>query len=324
MVQHNPARAGLTLVELILATALSALVLVAVFTAIEVQLRAFDRGTRRTEQARLAHVLLRRMAADLRGALGPPPAEPDSAADPLDALDFASSLADPFDVFAQIGGMGWDWGLDGALSGPIGLRGEADRLRIDVVRAVPGNSDASVMAFWLDGAPSPADSGIRTIEYFVVPPEVSFFAAGWDEADGSGGLVRRELVEPVAAWASEMGMLEEYDLLAPPLAPEVAAVEFRYYDGSGWLDAWDSSSMGALPRAVEITLLLASADTAKSDPAAWSLGLGLLPGADSELRRYRLVVHIPVESSEELISGAGMDDWDPFAEPFDPDWEDAP
>lgn len=320
MVRHNPAPAGLTLVELILATALSAMVLVAVFTAIEVQLQAFARGTQRTEQARLAHVLLRRMAADLRGTLGPPSSEQQATDDSLDDSDF-TSRADPFD---QPGEMGWDFGSEGTASGPIGLQGEADRLRIDVVRAVRGDSEASVMAFWSDGAPSPADSGIRTIEYFVVEPDVSLRATGWGETDGSGGLVRRELIEPVAAWASELGMLEAYDPAAPPLAPEVVAVEFRYHDGSDWLDAWDSSSMGALPRAVEITLLLVSADTADPDPAAPSLDLGLSADADSELRRYRLVVNIPAESPEQPMAGADMDDWDPFAAPLEPDGEDAP
>jgi hypothetical protein len=40
------------------------------------------------------------------------------------------------------------------------------------------------------------------------------------------------------------------------LADEVRAVQFRYFDGGDWRDAWDSDAAGRLPRAVEVVLLL--------------------------------------------------------------------
>ncbi len=319
------ARGGLTLVELILATALSAMVLVVVFTAVEVQLRAFDRATRTTERDRLAHVLLRRMAADLRGALGPPASPQDDAADGFDDLDFLMSFDDPFDAFDQMPGLGWDWDLDGAASGPVGLRGEADRLRIDVVRAVPADPESWIASFWLDTAPNPAESGIRTIEYFVVSPDESLFASDWEDSGAAGGLVRREMIEPVAAWASQLGLLDEFDAAAPPLAPEVIALEFRYHNGSDWLDAWDTATAGALPRAVEITLWFAGDDMSADDVAAWSLGLGMpAAGADLEMPRYRLVVHLPVETAAK--SAVGELGGSLFDEPGDADfdWGDEP
>lgn len=44
---------------------------------------------------------------------------------------------------------------------------------------------------------------------------------------------------------------------AQMLAPEVAAINFRYFDGMMWQQVWDSDAVGRLPRAVEVTVILA-------------------------------------------------------------------
>jgi type II secretion system protein J len=38
------------------------------------------------------------------------------------------------------------------------------------------------------------------------------------------------------------------------VAQDVVYLNFRYYDGSTWLEAWDSSQTGTLPKAVEVTV----------------------------------------------------------------------
>ena len=40
------------------------------------------------------------------------------------------------------------------------------------------------------------------------------------------------------------------------LAEEVDGLNFRYYDGEEWLDAWDSRIKGGLPRAIEVALVM--------------------------------------------------------------------
>jgi prepilin-type N-terminal cleavage/methylation domain-containing protein len=37
------------------------------------------------------------------------------------------------------------------------------------------------------------------------------------------------------------------------LAPEVTEIFFRYFDGTNWVETWDSQATGALPRAIEVT-----------------------------------------------------------------------
>jgi hypothetical protein len=295
------------------------MVVVAIFTAVEAQLRAFDRASRKTEQDRVAYVLLRRMAADLRSAVNPATLSPDATAG---SLDSGSSDEDMLDLFAEETDIAWALTLDDTISGPAGLRGEADRLRIDVVRAVPADAATLGAAFWLDSTPTPADSGIRTIEYFVVSPDESYVAADAGQPNTAArGLMRREMVEPVALWAAQLGAIDDSNPAVLPLAPEVVAVEFRYHNGTDWSDTWDSSSSGTLPRAVEITLLLAPEDMSASDIAAWSVGLGLsTTGAETDMRRYRLVVHLPIETKDSSTADAGSGS--ETAEPgyVDPEW----
>ena len=60
-------------------------------------------------------------------------------------------------------------------------------------------------------------------------------------------------------WAAGAYAVKEGGALTPDyglesLAPEVVQIEFHYFDGSDWLDEWDSSTQGQLPKAVEILL----------------------------------------------------------------------
>lgn len=44
------------------------------------------------------------------------------------------------------------------------------------------------------------------------------------------------------------------------LAREVVSLQFRYYDGYAWVTDWNSSEMGRLPRAIEVTMGFLSQD----------------------------------------------------------------
>ncbi len=73
------------------------------------------------------------------------------------------------------------------------------------------------------------------------------------------------------------------------LAREVAAVQFRYFDGIAWQEEWDSTALNALPKAIEIVLTVRDEEQAANasfldepDPYA-------LPSTT-----HRVVVPIPV------------------------------
>ena len=73
------------------------------------------------------------------------------------------------------------------------------------------------------------------------------------------------------------------------LAKEVSGLQFRYYDGLGWQETWDSNALNELPKAIEITLTLrnqeAAGDAFSDDVAD--------PYALPETT-HRMVVPIPV------------------------------
>jgi hypothetical protein len=41
---------------------------------------------------------------------------------------------------------------------------------------------------------------------------------------------------------------------AQVIAPEIVNLQFRYFNGLEWVDSWDSTSMDALPLAIEVTI----------------------------------------------------------------------
>ncbi len=326
-----PAHGAFTLVELILAIALTAILLVVISTAVEVQLRAFQNATRKTDRDRLVLALLRRIAADLHGAVGPAADKQDttvggSSGEDKNAVDdSAAVLADEFEstLISSIGDT----------SGPIGLRGESDQLWIDILRARASNSDASDATTWFADVPVPKNSGIRTILYYVVSSEESTAPEEMKQAsDRAGGLVRREFVEPIASYARQLGLLEELDTSARPMAADVIGIVFRYHDGNDWCDTWDSTTTGELPRAIEITLLFAPDTTLASGTSDLSGPPLSTDDALADAAEYRLVVSLPIETPDDGSASTGNDERETAGSTSilngmnatDPDMEDEP
>lgn len=79
------------------------------------------------------------------------------------------------------------------------------------------------------------------VTYTIVPA---------DEEE-EGGLYRREVVPPGEDPMEETGQAEL-------LSAAVAGLNFRYFDGVEWQETWDTTdaNSGALPRAVEVTIIL--------------------------------------------------------------------
>lgn len=82
-----------------------------------------------------------------------------------------------------------------------------------------------------------------------------------------------------AAWVGDSGEghSSEEDAVISPL---IRAVAFRYFDGTEWLDSWNSSITGGLPQQVEITVKIGRAE----DPDAWKTyrTIAALPAARGE------------------------------------------
>ncbi len=295
-------RPGFTLLEVILSLALAALVFVALAMAIDIHLRVADVGRTKVEEAQLARTLLVKIADDIRGAVRYQPMDAESL---LSELTDMAELPDGAEELA--GQMGVDLpdmddedrtsDLSEADSIPAmpGLYGNQHQLQVDISRLPRLDQFEQELATATGSSVTDRLSDVKTVAYYVTRQA---------DLQEQGGLVRRELDRAVTAWAEEQGTLVdmelEHQLSGEPLAPEVAAIEFRYFDGGQWHEEWDSVERGGLPLAVEIGIALLPPQhrdtwfaSEPSDEDAFE--------ENEELHVYRLIVHLPL--AEDTSSG---------------------
>lgn len=121
-----------------------------------------------------------------------------------------------------------------------GIYGDQYSVQVHVSRASrPGVASPSA------GLDAPGD--VKVVVYYVAPipgasdatgqPAMGLYRQSWDKAVG-------DLNASAGISAGAAAQL---------LADEVAAVEFRYFDGTTWQTGWDSSG-GTLPTAVEVAI----------------------------------------------------------------------
>jgi type II secretory pathway component PulJ len=167
MTRHGPTarRTGYTLLEMVLAAAVSVLLLGALFVALQTHLRLADTGRQAVEESTLARAVLARIANDIAGQLQPP--EPTTTAATPGELD---SL----------------FGLVGAQPFNLGVQGEANRLMLHAGRlprdrelAAGPASDLRRIAYWLtaNGLARQEIRGITSNDLNNIPPDVPDEAA---------------------------------------------------------------------------------------------------------------------------------------------------
>ncbi len=322
-------RRGFTLLELVLAIALTGVVMLLIGMAIDLHLRGTERRQNEVGRAQLVRAILQQMATDLRGMV---------RADTTDfsgVQDLAGSAGDKLDLPDQDGtdatGQTDDAGVKnkpgepGASSGadddtatedeetsiaasdisssvvvtPVpGLYGNRYQLLVDVSQ-LPGRE---VLARSVaDRATSKPMGDVKSVAYYVAQPGQPTAAQDQTvatpqfgiqpDAQNSGGLVRRVVDRAELRWAGDNGMLNALLNHAELTAPEVRALEFRYFDGTQWVEEWDSEQLQGLPVAVEIAIALAPID--EPELPAYATSLQLSPGLNDPDSVYRMVVRIP-------------------------------
>lgn len=248
-------RSAFTLLEVVLAIGLSAVVMYLIATAIQLYLFRVDSSRGEVESAQLARTLLDRMSRDVVAARyrdresAPTPGSSDST---TGYVGSAGGDAVP----ASTGG------LSTITDSAIGLGGDLEEIRVD--RGAPAWSWQNRVATAANpGDASRQSPAATSVRYFFVDAERLSsadyaelgLAAIDQEATGlyvqtapTGELVRlaRTLDDP---WS-------QVDSEATLLAPEVVGVEFAYYDGEELVDSWDATEQQAIPRGVEICLKL--------------------------------------------------------------------
>ncbi len=110
----------------------------------------------------------------------------------------------------------------------------------------------------------------------------------------TGGLYRREIDRAVASYAGLDSLRTSPDGASRLLAPEVSALNFRYFDGSDWWSNWDFDERSGLPTAVEIQITL---DPTRIEPATAA------DPTNSQQMSFRSVVHLPLAQPSEEEDG---------------------
>lgn len=266
----RPLRSGLSLIEVMVSLALSAVLLTSVYSAITMYFHYSTSGQDEIEKNQLARVLLQRIETDLRSIVYRPEDKSTTATDDSDAQSGANSqtsgtggtstgsttdtstaetvtVKDPSDAFT------------GSSSGLFGntqtIVLHVSRPRLDLVSAPQLNNQ-------MVGSRT---SDLKTVSYFVAGSSAGGLQAmaaaqfATQTQNGSGrsqGLARMEGDRLALQLADKSGNMASMLGQTQLLAPEVIRANFRYWDGSTWAIQWDSATYGGLPRAVEVTLEL--------------------------------------------------------------------
>jgi hypothetical protein len=304
--------------EVLLAMAIAILIMGAITMAVDFHLRVLDTGRREVEEAQLARAILRRIADDLRSTVRYQKIDVESMLSQAASNTGAASALSGSSGSSGSGGSGGGAGGGQTLSpqqpqtagssgqpsssqssgsgseesestnqdlsesavvnAEPGLYGNLYELQVDVSR-LPRIDQYERMLATPDSRPTDVVSDVKTVAYYVL-----------DGSAGAAGLVRREMDRAATSWAINNGGLDELSAYEELLAPEVAALEFRYFDGYEWFDEWDSTAAQNVPVAVEISLAIAAPTVDRS--TATLVDLATL-AADPGYRIYRLLVHLP-------------------------------
>ncbi len=253
----KPDRQGVTLIEVVLALALSVAILGLLGRYVGMQARMMDRAKRNVKTTELAASILSLIVEDIRGVqidylavtrhdkeLEIPPEEGTGVEDESESVE-EEEVEEELAVTAL----------------PVGLYGTASYLRVDTAKTRrPGRRWSQSVAAG-NGANLMEVGELRTISYAmdVAPPaeQLRGLVPIGQEATFTGAVLMRSSRDRAVSvfFADNLGGDDE-SLFAQPIATEVASIAFRYFDGSQWLSEWDTLLAGGLPAAVEVTLLL--------------------------------------------------------------------
>jgi hypothetical protein len=318
-------RRAFTLMEIVLAIALTSVVMYLLMTAIELYMIRVDSSRGRVESAQLARTILDQMAADLAALRLDPPAaattrgagggQQSGGQQAGGGQSGGGNQTGQSQSAAQgqqgagggYGGAGGSSGNAGSTAGSAaapatthGIFGTAEELRID--RAAPPNWARASREVDATEPPGAIDLP-RTVRYYMnegtAQSAQEFAEQGVDveeeTAASVSGLYREQIptaalsddADPLASPASRDGARIEL------LAPEVVKLELHYFDGEQLVDEWDVVEDAGLPAGVEILLTIHEPTYGPSDDADQQRSLTGPQYKEKDLVVYRRFVRLP-------------------------------
>ncbi len=235
MTHFRTRRSGYTLLEVLLASAIAALLMAALYVGMDVQLRTVQAGREKVnETAVVRNLFVTRITADMVGVLTP--VKP--------TVTVTSSTGDvTTDPVTPFNG---------------GIQGD--------------NQTLTIWASRLPILPTGVDAVSAETQQMYTSDEhrISYWLADGGLARQDLDRVSASVDDPDAQLPPNVPDESKYIL-----AREVTDLNFRYFDGENWQDSWDGTVIGAdgitpigPPRAVEVTLSIRKPGADPNDDSA--------------------------------------------------------
>jgi type II secretory pathway pseudopilin PulG len=297
---HSKPRGGFTILELLLASLFGAILVAALWSLLSTYERMFTVGEERTERAQLVRSVLDQLAEDLTSAIADNAASPSAGPAPVRRFGlFGSSQFFQVDVL-QAPPVEVTTGSDEE-EGP--RRGRARGPRVPELHTVQ----------WRFSDPEKAATGSRTGLQArpswsgLARRELDWETPASDRSTGGGSRgisrLRRKFrfSRSEASPGTQANDRFNIDPDDPAVlhVPEVAGVAFRYFDGQGFSDEWNSLSRKSLPMAVEIVLRVGTDDAPRKDAGSRATEEVPRPADRPEEvagETHRLLVYLPTTS----------------------------
>jgi prepilin-type N-terminal cleavage/methylation domain-containing protein len=242
-------RRAFSLIELIVALALSVVLISAIYSAISLHWRYETLGRERIDRAQVSLAILRRMSEDLGSVMFSVPAatETDEEAESTTTDSTTDEETESTSATSSVTPVS------------LGIVGTANSLQLDVSQLqlqdfVPVVDPSEPVATM----PSIPSELVR-VTWTLIRPQRSAdpSATGLQSLIINPALVRDlvdRLQESVPDETADTSSIAREIPDSSILAREVVELQFRYFDGYSWVSEWDSTEMGRLPRAVEVSL----------------------------------------------------------------------
>jgi len=303
-------RSAYTLLELLLALALTIVVISTIATAIQVNLFSLARAQASIERKQIARSVLAMIGNDIRAAVQfraadytgleevllsqqmiagiqaitsiPTTTSADSSETSVNVADSSSTLTD---------GSTSDEEPEEKDDWSVGLVGDSSYIWLDISRLPRIDQYHPLIQTEQDAVATGSD--IKQVVYYVaaINNRTNSNSLLTEQIGGDRqGLYRDEIDRAVAFYQGGFtpGTPKDYSQL---VAAEVVRIKFRYFDGTDWLGQWDSKETEGFPSAVEVNILIDN--NPQADPAA------SVNQNDGRFERYRSVVHLPLAEIEE-------------------------
>jgi prepilin-type N-terminal cleavage/methylation domain-containing protein len=305
--RRGTVRRAFTLLEIILALGIGALLLAGLYYALNVQVGHTHSGRKIVERSALARGILNKIQADILASLGP---QDPNFSQPGGASASASSTASSGTTASSTmtsgstttgstsssgsGTSSSGTSGSGAPTNPMtfnmGMQGTSTQLSIyasrlprEAIKQIGSNSAASSASNGNSTQSTMTPSDLRLVTY-------------WLASSGSGGLARQEVKAVTSSDAANNLPPNVADETQYIIHPEVVSLQFQYFDGTTWQDSWDGTQPGSdgqtpqgPPAAVAITLSI-------TQPTGRAQG-GQAANAAAPTYQFRHVVTIPTANS---------------------------